>query len=188
MNVAKVLAVTVLAGSVSIGLALFGERWLEDKDVDPGTRSLAGVNGPLETLPDLRLPDLKGRSITSSHWAGKLLVLHFWASWCQSCQSEMAVLDAWQQRYANRGLQVVGIAIDRAEAVARLLAAQAVSYPILLGDRETIALSKRLGNRTGGLPFTVAFDRVGRRLFSQVDALDPARLEAELRPRLTARD
>ena len=96
-------------------------------------------------------------------------------------------LDGWQQRYANRGLQVVGISIDRADAVARFLDDHPVNYPILLGNIETVRLSKQLGNRTGGLPFTVIFDAVGRRIFSQTGKLDRAVLDAEIAPRLAQR-
>ncbi|NBC46682.1 MAG: redoxin domain-containing protein [Gammaproteobacteria bacterium] len=188
MNVAKVFAVTVLAGSVSIGLALFGERWLDPDDSAEARRLAVGSpDGNIETLPDLRLPRLDGREVRSSSWAGKLLVLHFWASWCLPCQREMAILDSWQQRYANRGLQVVGISIDRADAVARFLDDHPVNYPILLGNIETVRLSKQLGNRTGGLPFTVIFDAVGRRIFSQTGKLDGAVLDAEIAPRLAQR-
>lgn len=189
MNVAKVFAVTMLAASVSIGLALFGERWL-DSDGSAEVRRLAvgSPEGLLETLPDLSLPRLDGHEVRSSSWAGKLLVIHFWASWCLPCQREMAVLGQWQRRDANRGLQVVGISIDRADAVARFLEDHPVEYPILLGNLETVTLSKQLGNRTGGLPFTVAFDQVGRRLFSQTGELDRAVLDVEIAPRLAQRE
>jgi thiol-disulfide isomerase/thioredoxin len=188
VNVAKVLAVTVLAGSVSIGLALFGERWLDDEivDAEQARRSLSG--GVVETLPDLRLTALDGDQVSSSAWAGKPVVLNFWATWCPPCRREMPLLDDWQQRYADRGLHVIGIAIDRREQVAGFLEDHAVSYPILLGDMDTVALSKQLGNRTGGLPFTVVFDRVGRRVADRTGEIDDAFLEAEVRPLLPERD
>lgn len=189
MSVGKVLWVTMLAGSVSIGLALFGERWLDDNERTESARpSLGSPETIAETLPDLRLPDLDGREVSGSSWAGKVLVLNFWATWCAPCRREMPLLDAWQQRYENRGLQVVGIAIDRPDEVARFLAEQAVSYPVLIGDIDTVGLSKRLGNRTGGLPFTVAFDPVGRRIFSHTGELSQTLLEAEIAPRLAARN
>ena len=97
----------------------------------------------------------------------------------------MPLLDQWQQQYGNRGLQIVGIAIDNAEAVNRFLEDNPVSYPILLGNAETVELAKSLGNRTGGLPFTVIFDPLGRRVESHNGELDEVLLTSELRPLLT---
>jgi thiol-disulfide isomerase/thioredoxin len=188
MNAAKVLAVTVLAGSVSIGLALFGERWL-DTGEDESTQIRRGApSGIAKSLPDLRLPDLSGREVSSNSWAGKVVVLNFWASWCPPCLREMPLLDEWQQQYGNRGLQIVGIAIDSAEAVEQFLENNPVSYPILLGNAETVELAKSLGNRTGGLPFTVIFDPLGRRLTSHNGELDQALLASELQSLLTEAD
>lgn len=188
MNAAKVLAVTVLAGSVSIGLARFGERWLGvgHNNAEPTRRGTQ--QDMLETLPDLRLSTLDGRELSSHAWAGKVLVLNFWATWCPPCRREMPLLDEWQQTYANQGLQIVGIAIDRAEEVADYLEDNAVSYPILLGNRDSAELSRQLGNRTGGLPFTVGFDPLGQRIFSHTGELDAELLEAEVKPRLLGVD
>lgn len=188
MNAAKVLAVTVLAGSVSIGLALFGERWLEvgDTGAEPPRRSTE--QGMLETLPDLRLPTLDGRALSSSTWAGKVLVLNFWATWCPPCLREMPLLDEWQQTYGNQGLQIVGIAIDRAEEVADYLEDNAVSYPILIGNRDSAELSRKLGNRTGGLPFTVGFDPLGQRIFSHTGEVNAELFKTEIKPRLLGVD
>lgn len=187
MNAAKVLAVTVLAGSVSIGLALFGERWLEPGEHAPDRHRPGTTSGIVETLPDLRLPTVDGHEVGSHSWAGKVVVLNFWATWCPPCLREMPLLEQWQQTYGNQGLQVVGIAIDRAEAVSAFLEDQPVSYPILLGDLDTVALSMGLGNRTGGLPFTVVFNPGGRRVFAETGELDSATLEAEVRPLLPDR-
>ncbi|WP_462319885.1 TlpA family protein disulfide reductase [Halochromatium sp.] len=184
MNAAKVLAVTLLAGSVSIGLALFGERWLQvgDSSTEPPRRG--AQQGTLETLPDFRLPTVNGRELSSNAWAGKVLVLNFWATWCPPCLREMPLLDEWQQTYGNQGLQIVGIAIDRAEEVADFLEDNPVSYPILLGDRDSVELSHKLGNRTSGLPFTVGFDPLGQRIFSHTGEIDADLLETEVKPRL----
>jgi thiol-disulfide isomerase/thioredoxin len=185
MNAAKVLAVTVLAGSVSIGLALFGERWLDTgEDESPQVRRGA-PSGLAKTLPDLRLPDLSGREVSSSSWAGKVVLLNFWATWCPPCLREMPLLDEWQQQYGNRGLQIVGIAIDNAESVSQFMEDHSVSYPILLGHADTVELAKTLGNRTGGLPFSVVFDPLGRRVQSHNGELDEALLVSELQPLLS---
>ncbi|MEA3638425.1 MAG: TlpA disulfide reductase family protein [Lamprobacter sp.] len=184
MNAAKVLAVTVLAGSVSIGLALFGERWFEIADQETESRRRSPQQGLLDSLPDLRLPTLDGRELSSHHWAGKVVVLNFWATWCAPCLREIPLLDAWQQTYGHQGLQVVGIAIDRPDEVAAFLEDNVLNYPILIGKRDSVELARALGNRTGGLPFTVGFDPLGRRIFSHTGELDARVLETEVGPRL----
>ncbi len=184
MNAAKVLAVTVLAGSVSIGLALLGERWL-DPDEQPTERRRHGAShGLLDSLPRFRLPDLEGREISSDQWADRVVVLNFWATWCPPCVREMPLLDEWQRRHGQQGLQMVGIAIDRADEVAAFLDEHPVGYPILLGGMDSVALARGLGNRTGGLPFTVVFDRFGHRVFSYLGELDETLLMSEIGPLL----
>lgn len=170
MTTGKVVLVTVLAGTISIAFAIFGKRWVEDGTVPslpPAlTRDRAGER--LDSLPDFRLPDLAGRELASSTWAGKVLVVNFWATWCPPCVREMPLLAALQQEHLEGGLQVVGIAIDEPEEVRRFLAENPVNYPILLGDTEAIEMSRRLGNRLQGLPFTVVFDRYGKRVAGRV--------------------
>jgi thiol-disulfide isomerase/thioredoxin len=181
MNPAKVLVVTVLAGTLSIGAALFGERWLAQQDMDLGGQS---DDGRIAILPDLRLPDLTGQQIASNAWAGKVVVLNFWATWCPPCLREMPMLDELQRGVDPGRLQVVGIAIDARDAVERFLAENQVGYQILLGDLDAVELSRRLGNRTGGLPFTVVFDPLGRRVYSRTGEITPGLVREHVIPLL----
>jgi thiol-disulfide isomerase/thioredoxin len=184
MNPAKVLIVTFLAGGLSIGAALFGERWLAQQDIDFGGER--PEDGRIATLPDLLLPDPSGQEIASNAWAGKVVVLNFWATWCPPCLREMPMLDELQRGFDLGRLQVVGIAIDAPDAVQRFLAENRVSYQIVLGDAETADLSRRLGNRTGGLPFTVVFDALGRRVFSHNGEVTAAMVRERILPLLGA--
>lgn len=182
MNPAKVLVVTILAGTLSIGIALFGERWLAERD-GGGTESHSGA-GSISTLPDMRLPDLQGNEITSNAWAGKVVVLNYWATWCPPCLREMPLLTQLQDSFDGGRLQVVGIAIDEQSSVRRFLDENSVGYQILLGDADAIELSKRLGNRTSGLPFTVVFDRLGRLVLSQSGEITAADIRERILPLL----
>ncbi len=182
MNPAKVLVVTVLAGTLSIGIALYGESWLAEHDGAGGHAN--GGSGSVSTLPDMRLPDLAGREITSNTWAGKVVVLNYWATWCPPCLREMPVLAQLQNTFDNARLQVVGIAIDDADSVRRFLDQNSVGYQVVLGDAGAIELSKRLGNRTSGLPFTVVFDRFGRLVFSHTGEIAAADIRERVVPLL----
>lgn len=181
MNAGKVLAVTVLAGTLSIGIALVSERLVQrDDGVLPDATT--DTEGQYSMLPDLRLPDLTGREVASPAWAGRVVVLHYWASWCAPCQRDMALLATEQQARGQGALQVVGIAIDDPAEVAAFAAGRAPGFPLLLGGFAAIDTAHRLGNRTDALPFTVIFDPRGRRVFSHTGELGEARLRANLDP------
>ena len=184
MTTGKVVLVTILAGSISIGFAIFGQQWLgEGKALNielPRIGQNAGDR--LRSLPEFSLPDTSGREMASSAWAGKVLVLNFWATWCPPCLREMPVFDAAHQSHDH--LQVVGIAIDSPGEVAAFLDEHPVSYPILIGDTGAIEMSRRLGNRLQGLPFTAIFDARGKLVHGQVGELTTASLERHVRPLL----
>lgn len=184
MKAAKVILATLLAGAISILIAVFGQSWLGDRKAPnielPGYQASAADQ--LQRLPAFGLPNLDGQEIHSSTWAGKVLVLNFWASWCPPCQRELPIFEAAQA--GNQDLRVVGIAIDTQEEVARYLADHPVSYTILIGGIEAVEMSRRLGNRLQGLPFTAIFDGQGKRVHSQGGEITPSFLEERLAPLL----
>jgi thiol-disulfide isomerase/thioredoxin len=184
MNAVKVILVTVLSGGISIGAAIYGPRWLGGARLSTATPALTGDRA--DSLPDFHLPDLDGREIASAEWAGKVLVLNYWASWCPPCVREMPALIRAQQAHDPGHFRVVGIAIDQQDAVEHFLVDHPVNYAILIGNPEAVEMSRRLGNRMQGIPFTVIFDRGGRRIFSQVGEVSAATLSAQLAPLLPA--
>lgn len=68
-----------------------------------------------DTAPDFSITDLHGRTITRSDFGGKLLVLNFWASWCPPCISELPSLNEFAAEYADKGVVVFGVSIDKNE-------------------------------------------------------------------------
>ncbi|WP_295399751.1 TlpA disulfide reductase family protein [uncultured Thiocystis sp.] len=178
MKPVKVIMVTFLAGGISIGAAIFGQRWVLESPLIEGLGKRPETG--LQTLPDFRLPDLDGHLVSSNAWAGKVLVLNYWASWCPPCVRELPRLIRAQEVWSESGVQFVGIAVDHVEDVKHFVADAPVNYPLLIADAEVVALSKRLGNRVEGLPFTVIFDQRGRRVFSRIGEMTADELEAQL--------
>ncbi len=178
MSAIKTVLITLLAGALSIGIAVLGEHWLGSGEEGPpaGRRE----HSPLTVLPDLRLADIHGRERSSREWTGKVVVLHYWATWCPACIAQLGTLMAVRARYSEAPLQIVGIAIDRPADVADFLAHHPLDYLVLLGEQEAMAFARRLGNGVQGLPFTVVFDRVGQRVFGQTGEIDPRRFEQDL--------
>ncbi|GIX21931.1 MAG: hypothetical protein KatS3mg121_0714 [Gammaproteobacteria bacterium] len=112
--------------------------------------------------PPLRLADLDGRPRDIEEWAGRLRLVNFWASWCPPCREELPLLARWQREYGPAGLTVIGVALDRPEAVAAAAARYGLDYPLLWGEADADAALRAWGNRLGTLPYTVVVDGAGR--------------------------
>lgn len=128
-------------------------------------------------------PDPAGKAHALDEWRGRLLLINFWASWCGPCREEMPLLDRFQQRYAGKGLQVVGIAADSVEATRDFLAQSPVGYPILVDDPALGGdVSRDYGNRMNVLPYTVLVGSDGKILAQRAGNFTEATLERWLQP------
>ncbi|MEI2415200.1 TlpA disulfide reductase family protein [Orrella sp. JC864] len=124
----------------------------------------------------LALPDVAGRQVPLSSFAGQPMLVNFWATWCPPCVKEMPDLEALQKKFPQ--VRFVGIGIDTAENIRAFTEKVQVSYPLLVAGHQGIDIVRSLGNSAGGLPFTVVFDadgRVNRRILGQVKPDDLAR-------------
>ena len=102
-----------------------------------------------------KLPNLSGQTQALSQFRGKSLVVNFWATWCPPCREEMPELSQFHQKYQDKNVVVLGLAIDDLENVQAFNQTQAVSYPLLADNDTAMALSQNLGNDRGVLPYTV---------------------------------
>lgn len=108
------------------------------------------------------LPDYRGQVTYSlDDWRGQVIMLNFWATWCPPCRVEIPDFVRLQSELGERGLQVVGIALDRPEMVAEFASEVRFNYPSLIADRGGYGLLERYGNDRGTLPYTVFIDRSG---------------------------
>src|SRR5216684_4359898 len=82
-----------------------------------------------DSAPDFSITTDSGRTITAASFGGKLLVLNFWATWCPPCIEELPSLNAFQRQFANSGVVVLGISVDKDEKLYRdFLAKARVSF------------------------------------------------------------
>lgn len=116
--------------------------------------------GP-ELRPEFSLPDLDGEERHISEWDGKLVVLNFWGSWCPPCVHEIPIFMDLQREYGDRGLQFVGVAMDREDDARAFYEDMEVNYPSMIGVQEVTAVLERYGNTNGTLPYTVIINREG---------------------------
>lgn len=129
----------------------------------------------------VRLPNLDGKLESLEQWRGKVLVVNYWATWCAPCRDEIPVFIRLQDRYRDRGVQFVGIAVDQPHKVRPYAAELGMNFPILIGDIGAIDLTRHLGNRAGALPFTVIVGRTAEIAATQVGALTESKLEPLLK-------
>jgi thiol-disulfide isomerase/thioredoxin len=123
--------------------------------------------------PAFTLPDLDGTPRSISEWDGKLLVINFWASWCEPCLREMPAFTQLQQHYRDQGVQFIGVALDDVRDVNAFLSGlePRINYPILLGNGNTFETPMAYGNQYGILPHTVIVDKTGKIAYSHFGSL-----------------
>lgn len=116
----------------------------------------------VNSLPDFELDTLDGSSVALSDHLGKEVILvDFWATFCDPCLVAMPHLNDLYEKYRERGFVILGVSVDGPESVGRVrseVRKLGVTFPILL-DQETEALA--LYNPKSSAPFSVLIDRQG---------------------------
>lgn len=167
------LLALVAAASAAGGYAV--RQWWTSSAADTGDGRIRA-----DAVFAARLPTPSGGTESLEQWRGRVLVVNFWATWCAPCREEIPVFIQMQKRLGARGLQFVGIAIDRPEPVSAFQREFGMNYPVLLGGVETMELMRSTGNRMGVLPYTLIIDRAGWIAESKIGGLKEAQLEAML--------
>jgi thiol-disulfide isomerase/thioredoxin len=162
-----------------------GYKFLSSEDPAEGSQSATAMK-LLDTVPDFKFNDLQGDVRKGGEWRDRILVLNFWAAWCPPCREETPILIELQKQYANDNVRFVGIAIDDKQPVQDFVDNHGVEYPILLGDLDAIDLSKRLGNRFEGLPFTVVAAPGGKVILRHQGGISREQLEPVLKQAIEA--
>ncbi len=145
----------------------------EATPVLPDAWSLVGLTNDTGAL-DFRFPDLEGRevSLADPRFAGKVVLVNLFGSWCPNCNDEAPLLAEWARRYRQRGLEVVGLAYeftgeperDRRQ-VARYAERHGIDFPLLLaGVSDKKEAAATLPDLTGvvAYPTSIFVGRDGR--------------------------
>jgi thiol-disulfide isomerase/thioredoxin len=112
------------------------------------------------SLPDFSVKDLQGRKISSVDLRGKVVLIDFWATWCQPCKKEMPGYQKLVDCYGARGFVVVGFKFDTmadSEDPVQFAKKIGVHYPLAIAPDE---LKQKFGG-IEGLPTTMLYDRKG---------------------------
>jgi thiol-disulfide isomerase/thioredoxin len=143
-------------------LAVSGLAGVEQTAAGPAPpRAAAIATGEIGSrMPDFSTRDLKGHRISSADLRGKVVLIDFWATWCQPCKKEMPGYQKLADRYSRRGFAVIGFKLDimadteEPRAFARRLGIQ---YPLAVA---TDVVKDKFGG-IEGLPTTLLYDREG---------------------------
>ncbi|HTY99861.1 MAG TPA: TlpA disulfide reductase family protein [Rhodocyclaceae bacterium] len=137
----------------------------------------------------ISLPGIDGVARRLSDWRGQVIVLNFWAAWCEPCLKEIPDLVSLQEEYGGRGLQVVGVGVDELPKLRNVVRSLEVGYPVLVIDPDAGSrLLGQWGDPRGVIPFTVVIDRDGRVAYRHRGPIARADLVERVAPLLAAGD
>lgn len=185
ISMVKLKQVLLYAGVAAIaliaGLLLRGQ--LMSGDSRTGVDAMVSTRGA-EAILAATLPDLQGSDQAFSQWRGKVMVVNFWASWCEPCRQEIPEFINVHNKYRDKGLTLIGVAVDQREKAEAFSKGMGINYPVLVGGMKAMTLAEAAGNNQGALPFTVVIDRNGKITGSKLGRLSQSRLESMVEPLL----
>jgi len=122
--------------------------------------SAQAAEAPASSIaPAWTLKDVDGTTVKSSDFAGKVVILDFWATWCPPCKAEIPGFIELQKKYGNKGLVIVGVSLDEggSAAVKPFMQQLGMNYTVLMGDEKIV---QDFGGFEG-IPTTFVIDRKG---------------------------
>lgn len=127
----------------------------------PGESPIVVGGSPLlrKPAPPIELKDLSGQTVSLASYAGRPVVVNFWASWCIPCRDEFPVFVAAREAHADAGLEILGVVYkDNAENAQRFADDQGAKWPLLEDPGEAVY---KAYTGFGGVPMTVFIDPAG---------------------------
>ncbi len=121
------------------------------------------------SAPDLVLSDLEGRSHNLAAYRGKVVLINFWATWCEPCRREMASIQRLRNKFREQPFLVLTINVDESEPLVRqFMTTTRLDLPVLMDPGKMV--TRRWGVR--GLPATHIVGLDGRLRYRLVGDLD----------------
>jgi len=120
------------SGALALAFAALPLGW----HIDTGRASAAAVCDPAAKPAPLNftLKDINNKDVRLSDFKGKVILLDFWATWCGPCKVEIPGFITLQNKYAARGLQVIGVSVDdKLEQLKPYVAQMKMNYIVLQG-------------------------------------------------------
>ena len=134
-------------------------------------------------LPEFSVKDLRGRPLSSADLRGKVVLIDFWATWCQPCKKEMPGYQKLLDEYGSRGFVVIGFKFDTmrdTEDPLRFVERIGVRYPLAVASDE---VKEKFGG-IEGLPTTMLYDRQGVLRMKVIGFEYTEKIEEQVKPLL----
>lgn len=150
------------------------------------TTTLPDMTNNAWEMNEIKLPNTKGEVHSLNEWKGKVIMLNFWASWCAPCQFEIPRFVKYQETYADKGLQIVGLGLDQADKLGNVERSLEMNYPTLVIPEEDQArLMTKWGNAQSIVPYTVIIASDGTMEYIHRGALDDNAFQRHVLPLLS---
>jgi len=111
-----------------------------------------------QTVPDFTAKTLSGETISSSSIKGKVVVIHFWATWCQACMLEIPAFSDYYKKHRDQGLVLLAVSMDKDADLAKARA-MSKDFPFQVAFNKDSNF-KKFG-RIWHMPMTFLIDRQG---------------------------
>ena len=170
MRVSLKFSMIVIILAAAAAIAFTGCKSGGSQAAGLGSQAAAVSNQkPLPSAPDVTFKDLQGKDVSLASLKGKVVLVNFWATWCEPCQVEIPWMIAFQKKYADKGFTLLGVAMDEeGKSVVDPYVQKTqfdvdghpttMNYPIVLGDDD---LAGKFGGLLG-LPTTYVVTREGK--------------------------
>lgn len=176
----------IVVAILGLGAGFMAQRWMSNTTsvIENAENSQQKDVSTPEHRPEFSLKDLEDKSRDIKEWDDKVVMINFWATWCPPCRKEIPAFIELQAAYKDKGLAIIGVAIDTKSNVVDFVDPMGINYPVLIGNEEGISLAKAYGNRYGVLPYTVFVDRSGKIIETHRNELTFQEAEAIIKPLL----
>jgi thiol-disulfide isomerase/thioredoxin len=152
-----------------------------------GSAGASSATVAAENEPDITFKDLQGNNVTLASYKGKVVLLNFWATWCEPCRVEIPWMIEFQQKYSPKGFTMLGVAMDDegTKVVSPFVQktqftvdghSMTMGYPIVLGTDD---IASKLGGLIG-LPTSVIISRDGKIVKRYIGLVDHNALDKEI--------
>lgn len=94
-----------------------------------------------DPLSEFSLPTLKGQRLRSQELKDSIVVLDFWATWCEGCITEIPAFNRLEQKYGARGVKVIGMAVQSgwASDIRKFVKRYKMRYTIVVGNDDAVS-------------------------------------------------